>query len=56
MLSIYGDVALSENNKRRTDIIITQENTIYGTLDNHINNKFIKDAQKKSENVLYIHY
>ena len=44
---IFGDVALSENNKRRTATIITQENTICGTLDNHIYNKFIKDAQKK---------
>ena len=44
---IFGDVALSENNKRRTASIITQENTICGTLDNHIYNRFIKDAQKK---------
>ena len=44
---IFGDVALSESNKRRTATIITQEDTICGTLDNHIYNKFIKDAQKK---------
>ena len=44
---IFGDVALSEENKKRTATIITQENTICGTLDNHIYSKFIKDAQKK---------
>ena len=43
----FGDVALSEDNKRRTASIITQEKTICGTLDYHIYNKFIKDAQKK---------
>ena len=44
---IFGDVALSENNKRRNASIITQENTICGTLDNKVYNRFIKDAQKK---------
>ena len=43
----FGDVALSENNKKRTATIITQEKTICGTLDYYIYNKFIKDAQKK---------
>ena len=43
----FGDVALSEDNKRRTASIITQEKTICGTLDYYIYNKFIKDAQKK---------
>ena len=44
---IFGDVALSEENKRRTATIIAQEDTICGTLDNYIYNKFIKDSQKK---------
>lgn len=44
---VFGDVALSENNKRRTATIITQEKTICGTLDCHIYNKFVKDAQKR---------
>jgi len=43
----FGDVALSEDNKRRTASIITQDRTICGTLDYYIYNKFIKDAQKK---------
>lgn len=44
---VFGDVALSENNKRRTATIITQEKTICGTLDSHIYSKFVKDAQKR---------
>jgi len=52
---IFGDVALSENNKRRTATIITQENTICGTLDNQIYNKFIKDAQKRiRKNIVHL--
>jgi hypothetical protein len=43
----FGDVALSEDNKRRTASIITQDRTICGTLDYYIYNKFIKDSQKK---------
>ena len=43
----FGDVALSEDNKRRTASIITQDRTICGTLDYHIYTKFIKDVQKK---------
>ena len=51
----FGDVALAENNKKRTATIITQEKTICGTLDYYIYNKFIKDAQKKIRKNI-VHY